>query len=416
MSMTLSIALAYLRERKRQSVLSILGVMMGVAFFVGISGLMQGMHTYFIEKLVDVAPHVKILDEYREPQIQPVFTFYNADITELRGIKPKEELRGIRQAEKIVAALQIKAGIKVTPTLNGQVFLRYGGKDVSSTLVGIDPETERMASNLERDMVEGNLNNLLTNSSGIIVGKDLANKLSLRMGAKLSVISPAGIIKKMKVVGIFESGLSAVDSGTSYAILKKAQILQEREDVINQINIRMRNVDEAPELAREIENQYGYRTESWQETFANIFQFFVVQNAIMYSTVTAILLVAGFGIYNTISASVNEKTHDIAILKSMGFSQNDISLIFLYQGVIVGLIGSVLGCLMGNLLLDVLASVDIKMKGETLVSFEGFPVYRSNWLYVAGSLMAFTSASVSAYIPARKAASYNPVEIIRGAS
>jgi len=392
--------------------------MMGVAFFIAIAGMMRGMHEFFIEKLIDVVPHVRIMDEFREPATQPLALRYPGALIELRGLKPKEELRGIRNAKRIIAGLEKNPQIKISPVLQGQAFLRYGGKDIATSLIGIDPKRERETSKLAHDMVEGELNNLLTNSSGIILGQGLAEKLTLRMGDTFSVISPAGIVRRMKVVGLFDSGVPEVDNSTSYAMLKKVQILQDREDVINQINIRMQDIDAAPELAATLERRYGYRTESWQETFANLFEIFMIENAIMYSTVGAILLVAGFGIFNIISTTVNEKSRDIAILKSIGFSERDISEIFLYQGVVVGLIGTVMGWLLGAALVEILALIKITTEGDiqTPVDFDGFPMYRSVWLYVWGGAMTVMAAAISAYLPARKAAALHPVEIIRGAA
>jgi len=416
--MNFSIAIGFIKNRGRQSLFSIMGVVMGVAFFIAIAGMMQGMHNFFIEKLVDVAPHVKIMDEFRESQLQPIYKQYPKSTIELRGVKPKAELRGIRSADKIISDLEKHKNLSVAPALWGEAFLRYGGKDVSSSVIGIDPEKERFASNLERDMIEGNLNNLMTNSSGLILGKALAKKLSIKMGNKLSVISPAGVIFKMKLVGIFETGVTEVDSISSFMLLKKAQTLQNKDDVINQINIRMKDVNNAPKIAAEIEERYKYKTESWQETFANIFEMFVIENAIMYSTVAAILMVAGFGIYNIISTSVNEKKKDIAILKSMGFSEKDIRMIFLYQGIVIGVIGTILGWIFGAILVEILASITINVEGEVdlPVQFDGLPMYRSVWLYIWGGILAIISSSISAYIPARKAASLKPVDIIRGAA
>jgi len=418
MWMNLSIALEYIRNRKRQSVFSVLGVVMGVAFFIAIASMMQGMHSYFIEKLVDVAPHVKIMDEFRESETQPIYRKYSDSIIELRGVKPKEEIRGIRSADKIIIDLEKRKDLSVAPALLGEAFLRYGGKDIGASIIGINPEKERFASNLERDMVKGNLNSLLTNSSGIILGKSLAKKLSIKMGNKLSVISPAGIIKKMKVVGIFDTGVTEMDSVTSFILLKKAQILQEKQNVINRINIRLKNINQATEIALEMEGRYKYKSESWQETFANIFEMFIIENAIMYSTVAAILMVAGFGIYNIISTSVNEKSKDIAILKSMGFCEKDIRLIFLFQGIVIGVVGTIIGWIIGAVIIELLTLVKLDTSGEVDMPFqiEGFPMYRSISLYIWGGFLAIMSSAISAYIPARKAASLKPVDIIRGAA
>ncbi|TNE27232.1 MAG: ABC transporter permease [Alphaproteobacteria bacterium] len=418
MNTVLVIGWEYLKNRRRQTILSIIGVMLGVAFFIGIASMMKGMHDYFIEKLIDVAPHVKIMDEFRTPQQQPVYQKFPDAAVDLRGIKPREEIRGIHSARSILKKLATMDGVAVSPVLQGQVFLRYGGKDVAAALTGIQPEMERHASNLERDMTQGDLNALLTNSNGIIIGEELANKLGARLGAKISAVSPAGTTRTMKLVGLFNTGVTEVDGSAGYAMLKKVQILQNRENRINQINIRLQNIDDATSLAADLEKRYGYRTESWQETFANIFEMFVVENIIMYSTVGVIIIVSSFGIFNIISTSVNEKSRDIAILKSIGFSEGDIRKVFLFQGIVIGLIGSVFGWIIGAMLVETLASFQIDLGEEVNlpIKFEGMPVFRSVWLYVGGAVMATLSSVISAYIPARKAAALYPVDIIRGAA
>jgi len=417
MYLTFKIAMEYLWNRKRQAIISILGVVLGVAFFIAISGMMRGVHNYFIEQLIDVAPHVRVMDEYRHPDLQPVHQLYPGSLVLLHGLKPKDEIKGIRPRERIIRSLKEIEGSLISPILMGEAFLRYGGKDVAAAVIGINPTMERKASNLESDMVQGSLNNLLTNSNGIILGKDLVKKLGADMGAKLSVVSSAGVVRKMKIVGIFDTDVPEFDGSTSYTVLKKAQVLHNKDNTINQINIRLEDINKAPKIAADIESRFGYKTESWQETYASLFDMFIIEDAIMYSTVAAILLVAGFGIFNIISTSVNEKSKDIAILKSMGFSEYDIRMIFLFQGMLVGIVGSIMGCGFGAVLVDLMANIKFEMGDEIQlpVEFDGFPMYRSIWLYVWGSIMAIIASMLSAYFPAKHAASLRPVDIIRGA-
>lgn len=417
MKLIFAIAVAYLRQRVRQSVISVLGVAMGVGFFIGIASIMQGFQSYFVQKIIDVSPHIVMKDEFRHPPLQPLQTAYaGSQVIELRGLKPREELRGIRSAERIVTALEKEPGIAVAPILEGQAFLRYGGKDISTTIIGVQPEKERKVSNLERDLTDGKLNNLLTTSNGLIIGEGLSRKLGLKMNDKVTVISPTGMILLMKIVGIFNTGITALDNFQSYALLKKVQILQERENIVNQIRMRLDDVDSAQQRAAGMEQRFNYRTEGWQETNSNVFGIFVIQNGVMYSTVGAILIVAGFGIFNIISTSVNEKHKDIAILKSMGFGSADIQHIFVIQGIIVGLIGTLLGWLLGYFLIEVLATIKFTIEDESFIRLEGFFLYRTPWHYIGGGVMAIISATIAAFIPARKAAILNPVEIIRGAA
>ncbi len=266
MPLTLAIALTHLRNRKRQTLVSVLGVAMGVGFFIAMAAMMQGFHVYFINKVIDVWPHVTIKDEYRAAPVQPVQRMFGAGVVALYGLKPRDELRGIKDAETVLDGLNRRADLSAAPTLRGQVFLRYGSKDVSATLVGIEPEHERRVSQLEKDLIAGHLNALYSAANGIILGDGVARKVGAELNDTLSVISPAGVVLKMKVVGIFRTGITPIDNFESYALLKKAQILQNRPNVINQIRIRLRDVTQARSIAKSIEARLGYRTESWEET------------------------------------------------------------------------------------------------------------------------------------------------------
>ncbi len=161
--------------------------------------------------------------------------------------------------------------------------------------------------------------------------------------------SPRGVTLTMRIVGIFHTGIATFDQGQAYTLLTTMQIAQDRPNVVNQIVIRLTDVTQAEPLARRIEARFGDRTESWEEQAANILTVFVIQNAIMYSVTGAILLVAAFGIYNIISTVVFEKTRDIAILKSLGFTERDIQLLFLLQGLFAGTLGALAASPSGRL-------------------------------------------------------------------
>ena len=414
MPLTLDIALTHLKNRKRQTLVSVMGVAMGVGFFIAMAAMMQGFQHYFITKVIDVWPHITIKDEFRTAPVQPVERLFPEGAVSLRGLKPLEELRGLRDAKTMIAELNRRAGMTAAPTLRGQVFLRYGSKDFSCTLVGIDPQQERRVSNLEHDLISGSLNALYSNANGIILGEGVAKRVGAEMGTLLSVISPAGVILKMKVVGIFRTGITLIDNFEANTLLKKSQILQNRPNVINQVRIRLEDVNLADATAAAIEGRYGYRTESWKETYQNILGIFVIQNGVMYSTVSAILIVAAFGIFNIISTVIHEKTRDIAILKSIGFEEGDIRRIFVLEGLVVGIVGTLLGWLLGYGLTQLLGAIRFHIEG--IVTAQGFFLHYSPWHYLIAGGFATVSAVFAAYLPARKAARLNPVEIIRGAA
>ena len=414
MNLPLSIALRHLTTRKRQTVVSLSGVALGVGFFIAMMALMRGMQEYFVVKVIDAWPHIVIKDEYRDIPRQPAEIAFAGAAVALQSVKPVDELRGIRDAKAAIAQISDIPGLEAAPTLRGQVFLRYGSREVSATLVGIDPVKERRVTNIERDLVSGSLDTLYSAANGLILGEGLAKKLGAGAGSNLTATSPAGAVLKMEVVGIFATGVTALDNFESYTLLKKAQVLQARPNVINQIRVRLDDVSVARQRATEIERWIGYKSESWEEAYSNVLGLFKIQNGVMYSAVGAILVVAAFGIFNIISTVVHEKSRDIAIMKSIGLYERDIRMIFLIEGLILGLSGSLLGWVIGFGLIEGLARV--RMDVEGFVKAEGFILYRGYLSYLVAAAFAIVASGFAAWWPARKAARLRPVDIIRGAA
>jgi lipoprotein-releasing system permease protein len=292
--------------------------------------------------------------------------------------------------------------------------MRYGGKDVGASLVGIEPQRERRVSNLEQDLTAGSLDALYRTANGVILGRGLAARLGAGMGDSLTVTSPEGTRLRMKVAGLFRTGVVSLDDGTAYALLKKVQVLQNRPNVVNQIRVRLNNPTAAGRVAQRIEARVGYRAESWEEANEGLLEVLVIRNIIMYTVVGAILVVAAFGIFNVISTITHEKARDIAILKSLGFREGDIRGLFLIEGLALGAAGCVLGWTIGYGLTSLLGSIEIAVKG--LTDLTRLPVYVSWVHYLLAAAFAVGAAGLAGYLPARKAARLNPVDIVRGAA
>ena len=414
MELLLELARGMLRRRRRQTLVSVSGVALGVAFFIAIAALMRGFQTYFVNQIIDVAPHITVKDDTRTPPAQPAEIALAMGAVQVHGVKPRDRIRGIRAAGDKLAMLEAMEGVAAAPVLQGQALLRYGSRDVSASLTGIDPLRHARVSNIEKDMIAGRLEDLRTTANGIIIGDGLAWKLGAQLGDTITAVSPAGVALSMKIVGLFRTGIQNVDQASGFTLLKVNQVLQNRPNVINQILLRLEDVRQAEPLARQIEARFGDRTESWEEQNRNILTVFVIQNAIMYSVVGAILLVAAFGIYNIISTVVFEKTRDIAILKSLGFTEGDIQRLFLVQGIIAGILGAIVGCLLGALMVEALAQV--RFGTETPAGNDRFILARDWRVYVAASLFAVGAAGIAAVIPARRASRLDPVQVVRGAA
>lgn len=414
LGLIVGIALTHIRGRTRQTALSILGVATGVGFAIAMAALMEGSQSDFIARIVDATPHVVVKDEFRDPPPQPVARYYADAVISLRGVKPKDELRGIRNPQPKLAALDDMPGVAAAPILRGQVVLRYGGKEVAASLIGVEPKRERRVSQVEADMIAGTLDDLYGTANGIILGAGLARKLAAEMGSTLTVTSPTGVTLKAKVVGLVDSGIVSLDEGTSYALLKKVQVLLERPNVINEIRLRLDDVTAARAVAHRVETRIGYRSESWEEANEGFLETFAIRNIIIYTVVSGILIVAAFGIFNIVSTITFEKVHDIAILKSLGFRESDIRALFLFEGLLMGTVGTGLGWALGYALCRILGTVEVQIRpgAEPMP----LPVIYEPAHYLIAAAAALSVAAIAGYLPARRAARFNPVDIIRGAA
>lgn len=411
---TLSIAFAQLMNRRRQTLVSMLGVALGVGFFIATSSIMSGSEQDFVQRLVNNAPHITIKDEFRNPTTQPVFIAFRHGAISLVRTKPREYLRGIKNYSAKVEELSQRPGVIAEAALTGQVIVRFANKDVSASVAGIDPDKEKYLTQVESDMRQGSLERLRTTADGIVIGTGVTDKIGLKMDDLATVISPTGLVKRMKVVGVFHVGNLLLDTGQVYVLLKNAQVLLDKPFIANQIRIKIPNPDDAETFAAQLEARWGYRSESWQEVNRDILGLFVIRNAITYSIVSAIMVVAAFGIFNIISTVVMEKRRDIAIMMSMGFRARDIEAVFLIQGVLVGLLGMAIGWSIGYGLLELLSLVKFNVPGVT--ERQGFVLDRSFRPFAIGGVFALTAAIAAAWYPARKAAQVRPVDIIRGAA
>lgn len=412
MSIQLAIAVTQLISRRRATLVSLIGIALGVAFFLAVSSLMRGSERDFIKRLVDNSPHITVSDEYRQAEKQPASVLWPDGAVEVRRVKPLTEVRGIRGHAQKLAFIEALPGLRVAPVLVGSVVLTFAGRNEGVTLNGIIPAKMKGVSTIEEKLLQGSLDALAANPNGIIIGEGLARKFGLAMNSVVNAASPAGEVRTLKVVGIFRTGNASYDEIQAFALLKRVQGLLDRADRVNRFILQLDDPYAARATAATIEARIGYKALSWQESAEDLMSVLLVRNLIMYSVVSAILVVASFGIYNTISTIVMEKIHDIAILKSMGFHARDIRQIFLAEGLILGVLGSLCGVSLGLGLMWLLAQVEIKPPGASDVVH--LPIYWGWEQYLLAAAFALTSAIGAAYLPARKAGRVQPVAILRG--
>lgn len=412
MRLPLIIARKHLLARKRQSLASLAGIMLGVAFFMAISSLMYGSEKDVLKRLVDNSPHITMYDEYRTAKVQPAQMLYKDALVEISNVKPLNEPRGIRQYSKVIDQIRIMDEVKASPVMLGQAVVRFAGKDVGITINGMPPEEIKNVSTIENYMLRGGIDNLISDRNGIIIGEGMGKKLSIDMGDHINAVSPDGHVKTFTIVGVFRTGRANYDDGQTFADIKKVQDLLNRSNRANNIIIKLADPSAAVAVAAKLEAQTGYKTVSWQEASEDLMNTLSIRNKIMYTVVSAVLVVAAFGIYNVISTVVMEKHKDIAILKSMGFKAADIKKVFLAEGVMLGIAGSIVGVPLGAVFMYGLMQIQFRPPGS--VEPINMPI-DWGWVHFAMAVaFAMISAVLAAWLPARKAAVVKPVDILRG--
>ncbi len=407
-----AIAARHLLARRRQSIVSLLGVVLGVSFFLSISAMMRGSELDMIRRLVDNAPHITIEDQYRNPSLQPVARVFPDAAVQLRHLVPQTETRGIRGYSRILDFLGRTPGMQASAVLTGQALVSFAGKDRAVALNGIVADEYTRVSTIRRYMVRGSLDELAVNPNGIVVGDELARRMSFSLGNNLRVASTTGQLRTFKVIGLFHTGRSDVDAGQAFVALKRVQSLLERPNRINTIVIKLADPNTARDQAARIERRVQYKTVSWQERSEDLMSALMIRRVIMFAVVGAVLVVAAFGIYNVISTVVLEKQRDIAILRAMGFRARDIERMFLAQGALIGAVGNLFGIGLGCLFMLGLSRIHFRFPGGTDVTYIAIDWSMLQFAMAGG--VAMLASMTAAYLPARRAAKVEPVDVLRG--
>jgi lipoprotein-releasing system permease protein len=411
MSLILEIALTHVRHRARQSLVAIAGVAVGVGFSIMMAALMEGSQNDFMRTLVDAMPHITVSDDRRDPPPQPADRLFNA--VEIHGLTPQVRRRGIKNPLATMASIESWVAGTVAPSSRNQVLLRYAGRDVGASVIGIDPRRELKVSKLATHMRHGTLASLYTANNAIILGDRLAEKIGARPGSNITVQTSEGLRINSHVVGLFHTGARATDEGSAYVLVKTGQILARQTGLVNELRLRLADPMAARGTAQRIEAETGYKSISWQEANEDLLSALVIRNIIMYTVVGAILLVASFGTYNIISTITHEKTRDIAILKSLGLREVAVRRIFVLEALAIGLIGALGGWMLGYALTQALATIEIR---NPMIDATRLPLVYSFRHYAMAAAAALLSSLVAGYFPARKASRLFPVDIIRGAT
>ncbi len=413
MSSPLYIAFRFIGHRKKAIILSLGGIVLGVAFFICTQAQTQGFERFYIQTVLGTTGSIMVQDRFQN-RYSGILPQQGNAVVSIQNEQPRKYYEGITDSDLVMRVIREFSNVSAcAPVLEGNATVETDFLSEVFRLQGIDLDAQLQATDLRRHMVSGDLGDFRQKSSGVLLGSLLAQKMRVQVGNTVSIMGPGGETRGFEVCGIFRTGDNLIDEKRGFIHLRVAQSLLKKPSEVSFILVKLRDPDRAPQLAAHFESILQHRSRSWQEREHGNLQIF---KAIRYSaaiTVSTIIVLAGFGIFNILTLMVLEKVREIAILRSMGYRRGDISAIFLWQGLLVAVIGSTFGCGLGALLTWAVSRIPIKMRG--FFATEHFLVYWSWYHYLAAIAIAFVGVFLASYFPARRAAKLAPVTILRGA-
>ena len=415
------VSIRHLSARKSQkfislnSWISMVGVGLGVMALIVVIAVMSGFSNDLRDKILGTNSHV-VVSNINQTTVEN----YNSIL------------------EKVLSVAGVTAA---APFIINQVMLINGDRVSGVVVRGVDPEKEGTVSDLEKNMIIGSILDLKVNlpfledkknRTGIILGKELSRKMGVVVGGVVSMVSPVsritpvGLIPRMKlfkVVGVFESGMYEYDANLSFVLLKSAQKFFSMKDAVSGIEVRVVDIEQAGNIATAIQKKLGfpYHARDWMSMNKNLFSALKLEKIVMFIILILIIFVAAFNIISTLFMLVMEKAKEIAILKSMGASRKSIIKIYSYQGLIIGLVGTFLGCAAGFIIVPNLNEIVGFI--ESVFGIVAFPSdiyyldrlpseiqYMDSFLIVIFSIAICLIASL---YPAWRASKLDPVDGLR---
>ncbi len=419
------ISLRYLRARREEGLISVIaafsliGIALGVATLIVVLSVMRGVREEMIESIVGLEGHVTLSST-------------------ARGVESYRAL-----AQRISAMHGVKSAI---PVVQGQAMASANGVSAGALVSGIRPEDLAFKPLLTQKIVAGDTR-AWQRGEGIMIGQRMAQRLGLRLGNRVTLISPegratpAGVVPRIKaypVVAMFNIGMFAYDNGLVVLPFSEAQSFFKLKDILpgaaaapeepdsgraSSIEVLGDNADDAPIIAQRIADETGpaFRVDHWKSANAHIFRAVMVQRNVMFLILTLIILVASFNIVSSLIMLVREKRRDIGILRAMGATRGMVQRIFIISGMSVGVIGTALGIALG--LLVALNTEHIqhwlesltgnKLFADELYFLSSLPAKVDAGEVVIVATMALTLSFLASLYPAMRASKLDPAEVLR---
>ena len=404
MPFELLVALRFLREGRMQSVLILAGVTGGVAVIIFLTQLINQLQATIIDRVMGSQAHVVIrpLEEVSQRVLTP-----SADRAVAAVVQPRaQRLRSVDQWERIAALAASAPGVlAVSPVVTGPAFAARGNSNKSVALLGVQPDAYRRVVRMDDYMTRGRFDVTGTNA---LIGTDLAQDLGVSVGDKLRVTSAGGRSETLDINGLFDMGNRDLNRRWVFVTLKLAQTLLDLPGGVSNIDLTVKDLFSANQVADALRAQTGLTVDSWMQTNSGLL------NALSNQTVSNnlirsfVIIIVALGISSVLVVSVVQKRREIGILRAMGAGRRRIMTVFLLQGGLVGLAGSLFGSALAFSLLVVFSHVFKSPDGSPLFAAQLDPM-----LVLLASVVACGVGLAAAVIPARSAARMDPVQAIR---
>src|SRR5262245_2741775 len=395
----LHIALRYLLAKRKQAFISVISLISTLGVTVGVLAVITGLQQELRDRILGSNPHI--------------YVSKTGGIGDYRA-----EAARLREIPHVVGAAPAVLGRALVTALRNQEFI---------TLKGIDPELEPQVSDVARSLLNGSLGALAPRTpddvDGIVLGKDLASNLGVTVGDAVVVLTPEGTLSPMgmipsrrrfRVAGIFSLGLFEFDSSYGFVLLDVAKRMFSK-DQVDFLQLRVDDIYQAPAIARQVSDRLGdqYFTQDWAEMNRSLFSALALEKIAVSLAIFLIVMVAALNIIASLILLVMEKHRDIAILKTMGASARSVTVVFVLQGLIIGLVGTAVGATAGwgvSSIMDryKLVRVPIDIYQVSHLPFTVLPVD-----FITVVLVAVLICFVATIYPSRQAARLDPAQALR---
>ncbi len=413
MPFELIVALRYLREGRTQTALILAGIAVGVGVIVFLSALIGGLQRTLVATTLGTRAHIVVRPREEVPR---VLGARDDAVREVKIDRPAQRVRSIVQWQQARSRGEAVAGVVATsPTTTGPAIVMRGGGADAVTLHGIEPETYRRIVPLDSMLVAGRVD---LEGLKVLIGVDLAHELGVKVGGRVRLrvgaedgrasADTASTLTAYTVSGIFDFGNAELNERWVFTSLRTTQSVLGLEGGASGIEVRVREIFAADRIAAEVARRTGLVAESWMATNAQLLRGLRSQSASSAMIQLFVILAVALGIASVLAVSVVQKSREIGILRATGTTRRQILRIFLAQGALLGGVASAIGIVIGIGLGMFFASLARNPDGSPT-----FPVDLDLVLYLRSAAIAIGVGTISALLPARRAARMNPADAIR---